>query len=94
MSRGWRYVPEVCIRSCCGCRRAGANRPAAPEATADDSRGSVRPGLEVEAQRSAKLLRALLGACGVAGAMLLALATNSTIINVTIGTTGGDRQRA
>lgn len=48
----------------------------------------MRPGLEVEAQRSAKLLRALLGACGVAGAMLLALATNSTIINVTIGTTG------
>jgi hypothetical protein len=61
---------------------------AAPEATGNDSKGRPLPPAEARVQRYALLLRIFLGVAGVVGGLLLVLATNATIIQINIGTTG------
>jgi hypothetical protein len=88
MSREWRYVPFVCIQSRCAAEERAQVSAAAPEATGNDSRGRLKPPDEARVQRIALLLRIFLGVAGVAGGLFLVLATNATIIEINIGTSG------
>jgi hypothetical protein len=88
MSREWRYLPFVCIQSRCAAEERAQMSAAAPEATGNDSRGRLQPPGEARVQRIALLLRIFLGVAGVVGGLFLVLATNATIIEINIGTTG------